>query len=48
MKIRNRWYEVVRVNKKTVTVPSGMGSWTNTSPYRDVQDYRPAGATATA
>jgi len=48
VKIRNRWYEVVRVNKKTVTVPSGMGSWTDTSPYREVQDHRPAGAPATA
>lgn len=58
VKIRNRWYgrvfpspgpyEVVRVNKKTVTVPSGMGSWTNTSLYREVQDHRPASATATA
>jgi len=47
VKIRNSWYQVVRANKKTVTVPSGLGNWTNTSPYREIQDHRSAGATAT-
>lgn len=42
VRIRGTWYEVVRVNRKTVTVPSTLGSWTDTSPYREIQDHRPA------
>ena len=42
VKIRGRWYEVARVNKKTVTVPSTLGAWTDTAPYHAIQDHRPA------
>lgn len=40
VKIRGTWYRVVRANKKTVTVPSPFGSWTDTAPYREIQDHR--------
>lgn len=43
VKIRGSWYPVVRVNKKTVSIPSIVGgSWTDTSPYREIQDHKPA------
>lgn len=42
VQIRGSWYQVVRVNRKTVTVPSSLGSWTDTSPYREIQNHRPA------
>lgn len=43
VKIRGTWYPVVRVNKKTVSVPSVVGgSWTDTAPYREIQDHRTA------
>lgn len=42
VKIRGQWYEVVRVNKKTVTVPSSVGAWTDTAPYHEIQDHRAA------
>lgn len=42
MKINGNWYRVVRANAKTVSVPSHMGgNWTDTSPYRNIQDHRP-------
>lgn len=37
VRIRGRWYTVVRVNRRTVTP---LGSWTCTSPYREIQDHR--------
>lgn len=40
VQIRGHWYEVVRVNKKTVTVPSSLGPWTDTAPYHQIQDHR--------
>lgn len=42
VKIRGTWYQVIRANKKTVTVPSTLGSWTDTSPYREIQEHRTA------
>lgn len=42
VKIRGRWYSVVRANRKTVTVPSGFGSWTDTTPWQEVTDHRTA------
>ena len=42
VQIRGRWYTVVRANKKTVTVPSTLGAWTDTAPYHEIQDHRPA------
>lgn len=46
VKIRGRWYPVVRVNKKTVSIPSIVGgSWTDTAPYREIQEHRPAATT---
>ena len=41
VRIRGQWYEVARVNKKTVTVPSTLGPWTDTAPYHQIQDHRP-------
>lgn len=43
VKIRGTWYQVTRANRKTVTVPSTLGSWTDTSPYHEIQDHLPAG-----
>jgi hypothetical protein len=40
--VRGRWYQVVRANKKTVTVPSSLGPWTDTTPWQNVTDHRPA------
>lgn len=42
VRIRGHWHQVVRANKKTVTVPSTLGSWTDTAPWRHVTDHRPA------
>ncbi len=39
--IRGHWYPVVRANRKTVTVPSSLGSWTDTAPWQHVADHRP-------
>lgn len=39
VKIRGYWYTVERANAKTVSVPSGY-SWTNRSPWHEVQDHR--------
>ena len=39
VKIRGRWHEVVRANRKTVTVPSTIGSWTDTAPWQEVTDH---------
>ncbi len=44
VQIRGRWYEVVRANRKTVAVPSTFGSWTDTTPWYEVRDHRPAAA----
>lgn len=35
-------HSVVRANRKTVTVPSGIGSWTDTTPWQEVTDHRTA------
>lgn len=38
---RSSWYEVRRVNQKSVTVPSIVGgSWTDTIPYREISGHR--------
>lgn len=42
VKIGRLWFEVVRANRKTVTVPSTLGSWTDTAPWHKVVDHRPA------
>lgn len=42
VKIRGRWHQVVRANRKTVTVPSTLGQWTDTAPYHEITDHRPA------
>jgi hypothetical protein len=42
VKIRGRWYPVIRANRKTVTVPSTLGSWTDTAPYHEITDHHPA------
>lgn len=47
VRIRGRWHEVIRVNKKTVTVRSTLGSWTDTAPYHEITDHHPAGTTET-
>lgn len=41
VQVSGRWYEVLRVNKKTLTVPSGY-SWTDTVPYDKVCGCRKA------
>jgi len=45
VRIRGRWYQVIRVNKKTVTVPSTLGPWTDTAPYHEITDHQPAATT---
>ena len=45
VRIRGRWHQVIRANKKTVTVPSTLGPWTDTAPYHEITDHRPAGTT---
>lgn len=43
------WYPVVRVNKKSVTVPARIGGdWTDTSPYHKLAGHRQAKETETA
>lgn len=42
VKIRGRWHSVVRANRKNVTVPSGIGSWTDSTPWQEVTDHRKA------
>jgi hypothetical protein len=42
VKIRGRWYRVVRANAKTVTVPSQLGAWTDAAPWHEVTDHRAA------
>jgi hypothetical protein len=42
VRIRGRWYPVIRANRKTVTVPSTLGPWTDTAPYHEITDHRPA------
>jgi hypothetical protein len=42
VRVRGRWYEVVRANAKTVTVPSSLGPWTDTTPWHEVTEHRPA------
>ncbi|MEA5456733.1 DUF3560 domain-containing protein [Sinomonas sp. JGH33] len=41
VKIGGHWREVVRANRKTVSVATGY-SWTARAPYTDVQGHRPA------
>ncbi|SOJ57009.1 hypothetical protein MSIMFB_04487 [Mycobacterium simulans] len=49
IKYRSRWYPVVRVNAKTVSVRFHEGaSWTNTIGYHEISDHRPATAAHTA
>lgn len=43
VKFRGSWYEVRRVNRKTVTIPSMVGgSWTDTVPYHELSGHQPA------
>lgn len=46
VKVRGTWYEVIRANKKTISVPSGY-SWTNTTRYREIQEHRPVAPPST-
>lgn len=39
---RHRWYPVVRVNPKSVTLPSLLGSWTDTARYEHLSDVATA------
>ena len=39
VKIRGKWYRVARANKKSVSVETGY-SWTDRSPWHEVQDHR--------
>ena len=41
VRVRSRWYEVKRVNPKSLTVRSPLGSWTDTVPYDTVDGHRP-------
>ena len=46
---RGEWFEVKRVNKKTVTIPSIVGgSWTDTMPYAQITGHRTAAEIAAA
>ena len=36
---------MIRVNKKTVTVPSTLGPWTDTAPYHAITDHQPGATT---
>jgi len=42
--VRSTWYEVVRVNPKSVTVPAALGGWTGTETirYEKITGHRPA------
>lgn len=43
VKFRGSWYEVRRVNRKSVTIPSMIGgSWTDTVPYHELSGHQPA------
>lgn len=43
VKFRGTWYEVRRVNPKSVTIPSMIGgSWTDTVVYHELSGHRPA------
>ncbi|RGE19071.1 DUF3560 domain-containing protein [Leucobacter sp. wl10] len=42
VKIRGNWWTVARVNTKTVSVETAY-SWTDRSPWVEVQEHRPAG-----
>lgn len=43
VKFRGSWYEVRRVNRKSVTIPSMVGgSWTDTVPYHELSGHQPA------
>lgn len=43
VKFRGGWYEVRRVNRKSVTIPSMIGgSWTATVPYHELSGHQPA------
>lgn len=44
VRVNGRWYEVVRVNAKSVTVPSCLGTWTDTVRYDKITAHRPATA----
>jgi len=33
---------VIRANRKTITVPSTLGPWTDTASYHEITDHRPA------
>ncbi len=46
VKIRGTWYKVARANAKTVSVQTPY-SWTDRSPWAEVQDHRPAAAITT-
>lgn len=43
VKIRGRWHRVARANTKSVSVETGY-SWTDRSPWHEVQDHRAKGA----
>jgi hypothetical protein len=42
VQVRGRWYRVLRVNAKSLTVPSEFGGWTETVPYDKVSGRRAA------
>lgn len=43
VKFRGSWYEVRRVNRKSVTIPSMVGGgWTDTVPYHELSGHQPA------
>lgn len=46
IRIGRRWYRVVRANRKTVTVPSSIGTWTENTPYHRITDHRPVESNA--
>lgn len=45
VKVRGYWYEVLRANRKTVSVRNPHG-WSDTTPWHEVQAFRPASETA--
>lgn len=40
VQVAGSWYDVLRVNAKSVTVPSSMGSWTDTVKYEQLRGHR--------
>lgn len=42
VRISGSWYPVVRANRKSVTVPSSLGDWTQTAPWHHVTHNQPA------